>query len=358
MALTAQQARAIFTTAYLKALKEDVKSPSFLMSFFNQVTFATKTIGIEVQRGTERIAVDVLRGVDGKHNTFSRSTEKQFVPPFYNESFSDSSLDRYNLVFGQNSNFVPKNIGYLAKDVKEKYSVLVAKIERAKEKQCGQVFDTGVVTLINGDNIDFKRKSTSMVDPGVGHYWSTATTDVETQLISGAEFVRNEGKNGATKFNLIISSQAWINLKKTDFFKNNANYNQVKLIDITMPQKDSFGAGYHGQISAGAYIFNVWTYDETYENEDGTRERYIDENNAIILPVDGTRFEIAHAGIPAIIRDKSKAEFSSYIVQKAAKYWFNNWIDEKAKAHIFEVFSAPLSIPVTVDMIFTLKVLA
>jgi len=42
------------------------------------------------------------------------------------------------------------------------------KIERSIRKQQADVMQTGIVELINGDSIDYKRKSASMVDLGAG----------------------------------------------------------------------------------------------------------------------------------------------------------------------------------------------
>jgi hypothetical protein len=351
-----QQAKALFTKAYMAAYKERVPAPSFLMSFFTVLTFATKMIGIEVQRGSEIIAVDVERGATGNRNQFTKSTEKQWIPPFFDEWFDATSLDRYDVVFGGAENVAPETIGYLASDTADKLMMLKDKIDRAKELQCAQIFSTGVITLKNGDSIDFKRQSTSMVD--LGDYWSTTTTDVESQLIAGAQFIRQKGKNGTSEFNLVMSGAALVALKKTDYFQKNANYQNIQLIDIRMPQTQAFGAGYHGRITAGAYIFNIWTYDEVYEAA-GTKTitRYLAENKAFMVPVKGTRFNMSHAGVPAIMADQGRAEFPQYIAQLAADYYVNNYIDPFRKAHIFEILSAPLGIPVTVDMIYTMQVL-
>ena len=359
MALPVQQARGIFTKAYMAAYKERIPVSSFLMSFFTILTFATKTVAIEVQRGTERIAVDVLRGTDGNRNTFSKSTEKEFQPPFYNENFDATSLDRYDVSpFGGNFDGSAATIGYLASDVADKTLTLKEKIDRAKELQCAQILETGIVELKSGDNIDYKRKAGSMVDlTNDGGYWNVAATDIETQLVHGAEFIRTNGKNGTPEFNLVMSGAAWIALKKSDYFKNNANFDQVKLIDISMPQTTAFGAGYMGRISAGAYIFNVWTYDQIYEeSKTGVVTRYWPIDQSFMVPVQGTKFNLVHAGVPAILRDTRNAEFSQFIGQVRAEYYLNNYVDEKAKAHVFEIFSAPLAVPVTVDMIYTMKV--
>lgn len=355
--LPAVQARNIFTKVMIDAYNERIPSSSFLKSFFKVKTTATKTVSIEVQRGTEKIAVDVLRGTGGRRNQFSLSSEKEFLPPFYNENFDATSLDRYDRVFGMNANAVPKTIGYLASDVADKYMALREKIERAKELQAAQVFETGVVVTKNGDNIDFKRKAGSLVDNSASP-WSTTTTDVEAQLVAGAEFIRRTGKNSTSEFNITMSGTAWIALKKTDYFKNNANFNQVLLIDVNMPQASSNGASFHGRIVAGAYIFNVWTYDEGYDTDAGVFTRYWNEKKVFITPVKGTKFDMAHAGVPAIIRDVKRAEFSQFIKQIASEYYMNNYIDPAAKAHIFEIYSAPLPVPVTVDMIYTMQILA
>lgn len=353
------QAKALFTKAYMAAYKERIPAPSFLMSFFTVLTFATKNIGIEVQRGSEYIAVDVERGANGNRNQFTKSSEKQWIPPFYNENFDATSLDRYDVVFGGAESAAPQAIGYLASDVADKLIMLKDKIDRAKELQCAQVFQTGVVQLKNGDNIDFKRKPGSIVDLGAGlGYWNITTTDVEQELIDGAQFIRTYGKNGTPEFNLVMSGSAFVALKKTDYFKTKANYQKVELIDIRMPQTTAFGAGYHGRISAGAYIFNIWTYDETYNAAvGGTVTRYLDINTAFIVPVRGTILNLSHAGIPAIMSDQRNAEFSQYIAQLAADYYVNNYIDPQRKSHTFEILSAPLAVPVTVDMIYTMKVL-
>jgi hypothetical protein len=278
------------------------------------------------------------------------------MPPMYNENFDQTSLDRYDVVFGANPSISPTTIGYLAQDTAAKYQQLRLKIERAKELQCAQIFTDGIVVLKNNDSIDFKRKNTSIVDlTGAGGYWTTTATDIEAQLIAAGTFIRTKGKNATSEFHLITSGTQWINLKKSDYFKNTANYQQVQLLDIPFPVKNSTGQSFMGRIVAGAYIFNVWCYDEIYENASGVATRYWDEKKAVVLPATGYVFDLAHGGVPAIIRDTTRAEFPEYIANQSAEYWLNNYIDNKAKSHTFEIYSAPLAIPVTVDQIYTMK---
>lgn len=353
------QVKGIFTKAYLQAYKETIPAPSFLRSFFTTKTFATKYVGIEVQRGTEKISADVIRGTDGVRNQFSLSSEKQYMPPFHDQNFDATDLDRYDRVFGASPEVAPATIGYLAADVAGKYIELRNKIERAKELQAAQVFTNGVVSISNGTDIDFKRSASSQVDLATnGGYWSSASATVEAQLIAGAAFIRQTGKNAVNELDLVMSGSAWVALKQTNYFQNVANFRQVQLVDIRRPQSTAFGAAYHGQLIAGAYIFNVWTYDEVYEvGAARTITRYMAANTAFMVPAQGTRFEMVHAGVPAIIRDQKNAEFPEYISNQASEYWLNNYIDPKGKTHTFEIMSAPLALPVTIDMMYTMQVL-
>ena len=354
-----QEARSLFTQAVMAVYDENIAPASFLRSFFETRTFTTKEISTEVRRGTEKIAVDVIRGTDGNRNQFTRFSEKIYVPPFYNEYFDITSLDRYDRAFGEPANINPATVGYLANDVGMKIAALRDKIDRAKEKQVAQVFETGIVELKNGDNIDFKRKAESLVDVGSGNYWDAVDAPIEQQLVDAAKFMRNVGKNTVPVLTLILSSDAWIALKASNYFKDNANYVKVSLLDVGMPsQVASTGAVYHGRISAGAHIYNVYTYDEVYEDADGNIVSYLPSNKAIILPTQGQQFILSHAGVPAILADTANAEFPEYIGTVSAEYYINNYIERKRKAHIFEIYSAPLPVPVTVDQIYTMQVLA
>ena len=353
--LALQQARGIFTKAYTQLYTENIPAPSFLKSFFPSKAYTAATINIEVSRGTERIAVDVLRGTRGNRNSFSRSTEKEFLPPFYKEYFDATNLDNYDRMFGQSDTVVNAQIvGMLSRNVADKYLELRKKIERAKEFQSSQALETGVVTLVNGDSIDYKRKAGSLVD--LATKWNDETAPIEKDLINAAEFIRNEGKNGTPIFNLILSGQSWIDIKNSNYFDKVANFRQVQLIDVKMPVKQSFGAGFMGQITAGAYIFNVWTYDEVYENSDGNIQRFWPASKAVVLPTEGLRFEMSHAAVPAIIRDKSQAEFREFIGRISGEYYRTNHIDKNAMAHYFFLMSAAVALPISIDMIYTMQV--
>lgn len=357
MSIALEQHAAEFTQAVIDVYKEEMPSASFLRSFFTPKTTNSKFVDIWVMRGTEKIAVDVNRGGDGKRNQFAKESQKTFLAPFYDEYFDATGLDTYdNMV---NMGAPAELVGSTVRDIGEKLQALRAKILRAKELQAAQVFETGIVTLNSGDNIDFKRKATSKVDADtLGDYWTVAAADIEGDIIKAGNFLRQTGKSNTKEMNMICSGATWTALKASNYFTTKANHNQVKLIDVNMPIADTSGAAYNGQISAGSFIVNVWTYDETYETDAGVDTRYLDESQTIFLPVTGTRFVMAHAGLPKIINDPTRAEFNEYITNVASEFGVYSNIDKKRFAHYFGVMSAPVAVPVTVDRIYTLQTLA
>jgi hypothetical protein len=231
------------------------------------------------------------------------------------------------------------------------------KVRRAEELQAAQIMETGIVTINQGVNIDYKRKATSKVDPGVGNYWSTATAPIEAQLIAVGTFFRQSGKSNVNVIDMTCSGATYTALKASNYFANNANYNNVNLNDIRKPEKVPAGSVYHGQITAGSFRFNIWVYDETYQDESKVTQRYMAENQTAFTPASGNMLDLAYGGLPEVVRDPSRVEFPQYIRNVSAKFMIYNKIGENRASHIFGVRSAPLCVPVTIDRIYTLQTL-
>jgi hypothetical protein len=358
MPIPVQDARGVFTRQIVARWNElsELAPKGFLRSFFTKKTTDTKEISIEVMRGTEKIAVDVMRGAEGNRNTFSKSAEKLFVPPFFNEYFDMTALDKYDLLFGMNATDVAANtVASVIDAAIEKTNILRYKIERRYELMAAQVFTSGICTLTSGDNIDFKRKAASMKVYTAGEYIKIATVDPRTYLQAGAEFLRTTGRSGSAVFNVILGSRALTDLLANPFIKNEINSN-IKLLELNMPQVNAEGAAFHGQISAGPYIFNIWSYPETYDDSTGTATDYINADYMVMLPTVGNQLVLSFAGVPMIVRDKRSVEFPEFITQVATDYALYNYLDTRKMTHDFGIMSAGVPIPVSVDRIYSAKV--
>jgi hypothetical protein len=353
-----QDARSVYTQALVAVYRERVAPLNFGRSFFPTVEADTLEVSIEVVRDSEKIAVDVLRGTNGNRNTFSRSSMKAFIPPYFREYFDQTDLDMYDRVFGSaNASISESTIAALVETVAMKYGKLQDKIERAYEKQCWDTLLTGIVTLNSGDNIDFKRKAASLVDgTAAGLTWATASNDALGQLAAGADFVRNTGKARGGTMNLILGSEAFEALFSNQKLLSQADLRRINLVDLNSPQANAAGGTYHGQISSGNYIFNVWTYNEVYTDASGNQQSYMDPKKIIILP-ETTNFKLAFGAVP-MLQETGNPAFPQAIQAKQGAFVFGDYVDARAHSHIFDIQSAGVPIPVAVDQIYTRQVIA
>lgn len=341
-----KQARALYTQAIIAKYKERPKVTSFLRSFFPTVESSTRYVSIEVSRGTEKVAVDVLRGTEGNRNTFSRSTEKVIDPPFYREFFDATELDVYDRLFGSESIDSNAFAGFIDA-VTEKYGILQDKIERAYERQCAQVLDSGIVTLANGDNIDFLRKAGSKQDKS-GETWATGTNNPLAHLEGAGNFIRQTGKSSGGVLNVIMGGSALNAFLQNDTVEKTADIRNYSLLAVREPQRNAVGATLHGSVSAGSYQFNIWTYPEYYDDAAGVSTPYVDPKKIIVLP-EAPNFKLGFGAVPQLYKGQSS-------IQKGA-FVFGEYMDERNTAHIFDIKSAGIAVPVAVDTIYTAQVL-
>lgn len=356
MAITLNQHRKHFTQTLIARFSDNQEPKSGFSAFFPTVTTESKYVSIEVQRNKQLVAVDVQRCTDPVRNTFSHSTEKIFMPPYYNESFDFTACQRYDETFGSGNVPTKVDARFLLGSAMEEINSLKNKILRAIELQRSQVLHTGVVLLKNGDSIDYKRKAASMKDLTVsGTPWtSLSTANPAADLAAGMEFLRGTGLSGATTINAVFGAQALENFLNNESVKTSADFRRISRIDIQMPQFDNVsGMTFHGQYAAGDFIVNIWTYNETYISpvDNVTPLRYLNTNTVMMVANDFVG-KTAFAGVPAIMGDVLNGQ---YIAPVKGEFYVRDVIDQVKMAWDYIISSAPLVVPVSVDRIYTLK---
>lgn len=355
-----QDARNVFTKKLIASWNElkELMPSGFLRSFTTKVTSDTKEVSIEVRRGTEKIAVDVHRGTDGNRNSISKHSEKIFVPPFYNETIDATELDKYDLLFGQDLTTVSaRTVQSVISSALDNLQILKSKIERSYELQVAQVLTTGIVQLTSGDNIDYGRKAGSMVVKPAPGYWTVNTVDPRADLEAGCKWLRQVGKAGDGEFQAIMGANVLTAFLSNPFIDSD-KIKTLPLSDLQMPQATAEGGVYHGMISCGPYKVHLWSYPQFYDNASGTSTPYIPDDRYVLLPKSSARIVMAYASVPQLIRDIRNAEFPEIIGQVESDYVINNYVDPAKKKHVFEILSAGLSVPVTIDRIYSSKVVA
>lgn len=340
-------ARPLLTKALADVYKERISPLGFLRSFFMNKEFTTRFISIQVQRGSEKVAVDVERGTEGNRNTLSKSTEKIFDPPYYSEYLDATELHLYDILFGSKS-IDSGAFAQFVEELSDGMHMLQDKIERAYELQCAQVIETGIVQLEAGINIDFKRKAASLVD-GSATPWTDDANNPMDQIKAGCEFLRKTGKAQGTVFNIIMGSSAKAAFDGNQNVIDTANLRRVDNLNIRMPQRNSVGGTTHGEFSAGDYVIRLWTYPEFYENSSGTVTPYINSKKIIILP-EAPRFSLSFAAVPQLLTEGQQPRKGAFII--------SDYKDERRKKHDFVIESAGVAVPVAVDQIYTRQVVA
>jgi len=350
MAISVQDARGLLTKGLVAVYKERPIVTSFLRSFFKVKESMTEKVSIEVRRGTEKIAVDVTRFDDGNLNIVSKSTEKLIKPPMYDEYIIANEHELYNVAVGamqtgQGETYFKQLVEGLA----EEMSISVDKIERAKEKQCADILETGIITLTNNDNIDYGRKAASLVAYSAARDFSIATVNPKEVFLTALKFIREKGRAQGSVYNAILGGEVLSALLANPLFQKEGDLKDWSLDQIKAPQRNSVGGTLHGQISVGSYKVNLWTYPEIYDNASGVQVPYINEKKMVIMP-ESTNFVMAFAAVPQLI------ENGGIIPQKGA-ILMTEYFDMKKTAHEIHAKSCPVAIPVAVDQIHTTTVL-
>lgn len=342
-----QDAQSLFTKKLIAVYREIIPTTGFLRSFFTPIESFTKEVSIEVQRGSEKVAVDVYRHSGGNRNTFDKATEKIFIPPYYDEYFSANEHRLYDQVIAALSEGNDMLFAQMTLEQAENLMELQKKIERAIEFQAKEVLESGVVTLNSGITINFGRKSASLVDKGVGNYWNTATVSPFKDLENGCNFLRQTGKATGATFNVIMGSEALELFQNNKIVQDRGDIKSFSLDALIAPIRNSDGAGMHGQVSAGSYTVRIWSYPQFFEDAAGNMLPYIDPKMAIILP-DYQIGKESYSAVPQLISNGSIPQKGRFLVA--------DYVDEKHTAHEVHIKSAPLIVPVKVDQIYTVQV--
>ena len=351
-----QQARQLLTQSFLGAWRESLPVTNFFRSFFETKVSSTQFVSIEVMRGTRRIASDVMRGNEGEKNKFGLSTSKVFLPPYYAENFNNTSLALYDQIAGfQGPEVEPQMLANAVAEITENYGELKNKIERAYELQAASVFQTGTVTTKTLDTIDYKSKSSHLVT--LTNKWDTSTTilkDLQTQLdqlkIDGAASV---------EFNMVCGGAALQSLISSTEYSKNFSLFQRYITEYNLPRiQATTGAVFINRIPVGPYIVNVWSYNETYQDLSGNSQYYLDPKKVVIVAESFKGF-MSFAAVPRVMSDNGILQNTQFAqTMDSGAYILNNYIKPEVSAHVFEIKSAGLAVPLTIDHFSCLTVLA
>ena len=360
MAISIQEHSNAIAKKIVGVFKEDIPVRAGFSGLFPSETTPTLYVDVEVERDNDLIAVDVMRFTEGNKNKFSRATEHTYVPPFYREEYDFARDEIYMSTVALGATNVPAANQAIAQNALKNVRKNRKKIERAIRKQQADVLQTGIITLKNGDSIDFKRKAASMVNvDNAGDYWSvSATAKPIDDLAAGMRFLRDVGNSNGSTVNVIMRDKGLNAFLSTTQVKEQGDIRNIQRVDIGMPEfTEATGMAFHGQIAAGDFMVNLWTYNEKYTDDAGVTQYYLDEGNVIMIPND-FQGKTVFGGLPYMNEVSIGGTMAKVPGVVEAEFLLRAYDDEKTISSTLELTSAPLVVPFTIDKIYTLKVLA
>lgn len=361
MAISIIEHTSVMTTKVVGTFKEVIPVAEGFSSWFPRETTPTFFVDIRVKRGTRKVAVDVMRFTEGQATKMTKLTEDKYLPPYYELEYFFNRDEIYMRALEMGGMSSPTSNRMIAQNALDNLIEQKNMIGRSIKKQQAEVLQYGTITLVNGDNIDFRRKPASMVDVVAdgGAYWDNPTTAKPlSDLAKGGKFLRNVGTATGNVLNYVGRSETIAALLATDEFKSFADFRHIERMNIGMPQfSDSTGFTFNGQFAAGDFRVNIWSYDEIYEDENGADQYYLEDGMVILLPVN-FQGKTVFGALPGMTDSTIAGTKTKIPAAVETDYLIRPFYDERTISSGMKMSSAPIVLPITIDRIYTLKVLA
>jgi hypothetical protein len=360
MAISIIEHTSVMTSKVVGSFKEIIPVAEGFSSWFPRDTTPSFYVDIRVKRGSRKIAVDVVRFTEGQATKQTKLTEDKYLPPYYELEYYFNRDEIYMRALEMGGLSSPTGNRMIAQNALDNLVEQKNMIERAIRKQQAEVLQTGIITLVNGDNIDFRRKAASIVDVSTdGGYWSNKTTATPlANLAKGGKFLRNVGTATGNVLNYVGRSETIAALMATDDFKANADWRHIDRMNIGMPEfSDATGFTFNGQFAAGDFRINLWSYDELYEDENGADVYYLNTGIVVLLPVN-FQGKTVFGALPGMANSTIGGAATKIPAAIEADYLIRPFYDERTISSGMKMSSAPIVLPITIDRIYTLKVLA
>jgi hypothetical protein len=151
------------------------------------------------------------------------------------------------------------------------------------------------------------------------------------------EFLRQSGSRSVED---VASKVLNINVRDPNFWSETIQA-------LKEPMRTPVGGTLHGWISCGSYKVRLWTYTEIY----GSGTKYKNAKTVVLLP-ESPEFVMAYGAVPMLSK-----ELNAITQAEGARHLYE-YLDPAKTAHYYGVKAAPIAVPVAVDKIYTVQVVA
>jgi hypothetical protein len=352
------------TKTMLRPFIEKAPATLFLAGFFQSPPenfYASQTVEIDIQRDGEDVAVPVTDLATGnRYNENSVGSNKEFTPPIFKEAGSISAFQLMTREMGDNPF---ENRAFQAKATLRAGVLsgkILNKLRRALELQASQVFQTGVLTLVNAAGtavyqLDFLAKGTHFTTPTA---WAAdgATGDPYTNIDDMAQLIRKDGRRSADTLILGTTAQNRFlaNARIKDLLKYDGFYGATGRPQIVPERNGAEGANFLGNITINNYRYALWGYDGRYNHpQTGTSTPFVADNKVIMLS-SKARYDATFGAIPMIGQPEGRVlQFLPPRVSMEGggglDFMVNGWLEPDGQTLSVSLSSRPLLVPTEVD---------
>ena len=345
------------TTRMLSAYFKDARPTLFLAGMFRSPPenfYNSESVQLDIVRSGESVAVNVYDLSSGPRRTEATIfTNKEYVPPIYNEGSSINAFDLQKRQPGATNFEDPVFQANATSQAFRQVRLVEDRIRRAYEWQASQVLQSGVVNLIDengftGFAIDYSPKAANF--PTVGTAWSNAASDPLLDMESLAIQIRTAGLVSVT--DAIMGDGAFNNFIRNDEVKAQLDNRRFNIGEIT-PVSRGEGATFQGTVWIGAYNVNIWTYSGRFEDPQTNVSTSFMETDKVIMMTAGARLDATFGAIPSLVPPDSRV--LPFIPARAASVaggvdlHLNAYLSPNGKQLTIETGSRPLFIPTDID---------
>lgn len=262
----------------------------------------SSVIDIDIQRGNKKKSVYIPRGSDAVNlgtdkskGLLERYTSDSKIFPLMEEETPVTSAMITKRMPGepvyQPMSRAMKQAALAMKAHREHLRRLI----RQMEFSACEAIRTGEQTIQGGLKYDFYRLPSHNQTAAV--VWSTAATATPiSDLSSAATKIFQDGNRRAT--DVIMGDGSWTNFLETAQVKELANNRRIVHFVSDMQANSpagyddwvNAGAMYQGQVKAGNYVLNIWTYPAIFEDNGGTNTQYMPDAQVVVL-AKGARYD-------------------------------------------------------------------
>lgn len=346
------------TIRMLRAYIEDALSPMFLSGFFESPPenfHTSEKVEIDIERDDRDVAIVIQDMTVGRRqNESSVYTNKEFIPPIYDEEGVITAYDLIKRVAGEDPYMSPDFQGNASVRAFKLMRKLERKVRRAVELQASQVLQTATLDLKDAAGatlyaLDYKPKVTHF--PTTGTSWATSATCTPfDDLESLADVILTDGHAEAQ--NVIMGRTALLNFQKALQVQTLADNRRFELVNVGAPEERGSGGKFHGIVSTGQYRLNIWSYLGRYvDPQTGNTLPYIDDDKVVMMAPG--RLDLSFGAIPLLRGPDQRAlPFLPPRVSDSGvgmDLTTNAWFTPDGRHLMVSAGTRPLCIPTAID---------